>query len=261
VTKDLLFPWAFLKARLFLVPFLLAFLALSPLISAQTASIPDLSGIWDISHLRGNGSTNPLGPGNIPFTGFSQDEPSMHPQAAEQYKAARRGVANPWDKGADAVDPTQSCYPYGPTRSYTVPRPWEIRQLPDITLILFERDHGVRRVFTDGRGHPDGYLVTWMGHSIGRYDGDTLVVDTVALQAQSWLDQLGHPHSDALHLVERFRLLDRNTLQILLTFDDPKAFTTPWTGKKVFLRGPPGLTILDDSLCEEWLELRDRRLY
>jgi hypothetical protein len=242
-----------------------ALLVLSPASRAQTASsqtatqrIPNLSGIWDISHLRGSGA---MGPGNIPFTGFTQDEPPMHPQAAEQYKAARTGVANRWDKGAASVDPTRSCYPYGPTRAYTVPRPWEIRQLPNITLILFERDHGVRRVFTDGRGHPDGYLVTWMGHSVGRYDGDTLVVDTVAMHANSWLDNLGHPHSDALHLVERFRLLDPDTIEILLTFDDPKTYTEPWTGRKIFPRAPPELTILDDSLCEEWLEIRDRRLY
>jgi hypothetical protein len=185
----------------------------------------------------------------------------MHPHAAEQYHAARAGITNPWDKGAVSADPVESCFPYGPTRPYTVPRPWGIRQLPHITLILFERDHGVRRIFTDGRNHPDGYLVTWMGHSIGRYDGDTLVVDTVALHAQSWLDNLGHPHSDALRLTERFRLLDRNTLEILLTFDDPKTYTQPWTGKKIFPRAPPTLTILDDSLCEEWLKIQDRRLY
>ena len=251
----------------FLVPYFLAaaFLAFAPCLPAQTASqpgagqpIPNLSGIWDISHLRGSG---PMGPGNIPFTGFTQDEPSMHPQAAEKYKAARDGVARPWDKGADSMDPTRSCFPYGPTRTYTVPRPWEIRQLPNITLILFERDHGVRRVFTDGRGHPDGYLVTWMGHSIGTYQGDSLVVDTVSLHARTWLDQLGHPHSDALHLVERFRRLDPDTLQIDLLFDDPKSYTKPWTGKMIFPRAPPGLAILDDSLCEEWFEIRDRRLY
>lgn len=245
----------------FPVPYFLAavFLALSSFAQAQTSQrIPNLSGIWDISHLQGK---SPMGPGDIPFTGFSQEEPSMHPQAREQYQAARRNVVRQWDKGADALDPTRSCYPYGPTRTYTVPRPWEIHQLPDITLILFERDHGVRRVFTDGRGHPDGYLVTWMGHSIGKYVGDTLVVDTVDIQARSWLDQLGHPHSDVLHLVERFRLLDPNTLEIRLTFDDPKTFTTPWTGRKIFLRAPPGVAILDDSLCEEWLRMGERRLY
>ena len=225
---------------------------------AQTQSIPNLSGIWDLSHLWSSG---PMGPGDIPLTGFSRDEPPMLPEAAEQYRAAREGVMRPWDKGANAVDPTRSCFPYGPTRTYTVPRPWEIRQLPHITLLLFERGHGVRRVFTDGREHPDGYLVSWMGHSIGRYDGDTLVVDTAILHAQSWLDQLGHPHSDALRLIERFRLIGPDTLEILLTFDDPKTYTMPWTGRKVFPRAPPGVTILDDALCEEWLQIQDRRLY
>ena len=202
-----------------------------------------------------------MGPGDIPFAGFTQDEPLMVPWAAEQYKAARTGVAGPWAKGADAVDPTLSCFPYGPTRTYTVPRPWELRQTRDRVLILFERDHGVRRVYTDGRGHPEGYLVTWMGHSIGKYDGDTLVVDTVNTQARTWLDHMGHPHSDALHIVERFRRLDPETLEIDFLFDDPKTYTKPWTGKKIFKRPPPGFEILDDVLCEEWLEIQNRRLY
>jgi hypothetical protein len=234
----------------------LLLLTFVPPLCAQNT--PQLSGIWDISHLRDIG---PMAPGGIPFNSFTNETPPMLPEAAEQYGRTRRGVARDWDKGADAVDPVASCFPYGPTRGYTVPRPWEIRQSPAITLILFERAHGVRRVFTDGRGHPDGYLVTWMGHSVGKYEGDSLVVDTVAMHARTWLDNLGHPHSDALHLTERFRRLDQDTLEILLTFEDPKTYTRPWDGKKIFKRAPAGTTILDDSLCEEWLVIRERRLY
>jgi hypothetical protein len=182
----------------------------------------------------------------------------MLPWAAEKYKAARTG-AETWAKGIDAVDPTLSCFPYGPTRMYTLPRPWELRQTPQMVLLLYERDHGVRRVYLDGRGHPDGYPITWMGHSIGRYDGNTLVVDTVGIHEQTWIDHLGHPHSEALRVVERFRLQDQDTIQIDFTFDDPKTYTRPWPGKKLFKRAPPGFDILEDVQCEDWLEMGKRR--
>ena len=91
-----------------------------------------------------------------------------------------------------------------------------------------------------------------MGHSIGKWDGDTLVVDTVGLNDKTWLDGLGHPHSDALHLVERIRRVDHATLQFDLTFDDPKAYTKPWMGKQVFkLR--PGWEIPEHIICEDHL--------
>ena len=246
-------------------------LAFSPVLFAQTApqrgagkAIPDLSGIWDNTHLRvgvggpGTGRSF-IGPGDIPATAFTTEEPPMLPGAAEKYKAARTGITGPWAKGIDAVDPTLSCFPYGPTRMYTLPRPWEIRQFPEIVLLFYERDHGIRRVYMDGRGHPDGYPVTWMGHSIGKYDGDSLVVDTVGIHDQTWIDHLGHPHSEALRVVERFRRLDRETIQIDFTFDDPKTYTKPWTGKKIFKLAPPGFDILEDVICEDWLEMGKKR--
>ena len=251
-----------------------AALAFAPGNQAQTAGqsgaarvIPDLSGVWDNTHLdvrKGGPADGPpggfIGPGDIPTFGFTKEEPAMTPWAAEIYKANRTGVIRgPWDRGNDEIDPTHSCFPYGPTRMYTTPRPWEIRQLPDVVLLFYEGDHWVRRVYMDGREHPDGYPLTWMGHSIGKYDGDTLVVDTVRLNEQTWLDHIGHPHSDALHLVERFRRVDHDTLQIDILFDDPKAYTKPWTGKKIFKLAPPGYDILEDVLCEEWLEMGKKR--
>ena len=225
--------------------------------------IPDLSGIWDNTHLRvglgGPTADPPAGPGGIPSTAFTTDEPPMLPWAAEKYQAARTGVTGPWAKGIDALDPTLSCFPYGPTRMYTLPRHWELRQLPDLVLLLYERDHGVRRVYLDGRGHPDGFPLSWMGHSTGRYDGNSLIVDTVGMHDQTWIDHLGHPHSEALHIVEQFRLLDRETIQIDFTFDDPKTYARPWNGKKIFKRAPPDFEILEDTICEDWLEMGKKR--
>jgi hypothetical protein len=104
----------------------------------------------------------------------------------------------------------------------------------------------------DGRGHPDGYPSTWMGHSIGKYDGNTLVVDTAAINETTWIDTLGHPHSDALHLVERIRRLSHDTLEIEVTFEDPKAYTRPWTGKKVYQLQSPNYELKEDVICEEY---------
>src|SRR5262249_52956017 len=111
----------------------------------------------------------------------------------------------------------------------------------------------------DGREHPDGYLTTWMGHSIGKWNGDTLVVDTVDIAENTWLDTLGHPHSDVLHLIERYRRVDQNTLQIDFTFDDPKAYTKPWNGKKTFYLRPKDYEILEHAICDEWLEMGKKR--
>jgi len=249
---------------------LLAFasVTLAPSGATPQKAPPDLTGVWDNSRLAGRTEAGPtngpgggfIGPGGIPTFGFTTEEPAMLPWAAERYKAVRIGVARgPLDKGSDQLNPTLSCFPPGPTRLFNIPSPWEIRQFPDQVLLLFEADHWVRRIYLDGRGHPEGYPITWMGHSIGRYDDDTLIVDTVGTHDQTWIDGFGHPHTEALHIVERFRLLDHNNLQIDFTFDDPKTYLRPWTGKKIFRRAPPGYELMESVLCEEWLEMGKHR--
>jgi len=130
----------------------------------------------------------------------------------------------------------------------------EIRQFPDEVLLLFDEDHWVRRIYMDGRAHPDGYTSTWMGHSTGRYEGDTLVIDTVGVKDETWIDRLGHPHSDAMHVVERLRRVNQNSLQYEYTIDDPKAYKKPWTRKMMEDLLPPDFQILEGVLCEELLE-------
>ena len=184
----------------------------------------------------------------------------MQPWAAAKYKEAREGIGGDiYQSGRDDLDPTYSCFPPGMPRIYTTPRPFEIHQFQDVMLMLFESDHWVRRIYTDGREHPDGYLTTWMGHSIGKWDGDTLVVDTININAKSWLDSLGHPMSDVLRVVERFRRPNRDTLEIDFTFDDPKAYTKPWTGKKVYQFAPPGYEVMEDVVCEDLLKMGTHR--
>ncbi len=91
-----------------------------------------------------------------------------------------------------------------------------------------------RRIYTDGRQHPKDLDATFMGHSTGKYEGDTLVVDTIGFNEKTWLDHVGLPHSDALHVVERIRRVDHNTLQDDFTIDDPKTFTKTWTAQQLY---------------------------
>jgi len=229
---------------------------------AQTAkqpgtakSIPDLSGIWNRSAGRTADGIFDDDANGVPFLGFTKQEPPLQPAAMEIYKANRKDVTDRRLKGRDDSDPSNSCFPPGPTRIFTIPRPFEIRQTAQVVYILSELDHWVRRIYTDGRTHPDGYPVTWMGHSIGKYDGNTLVVDTTDINEKTWIDTLGHPHSDALHLVERYRRLNHDTLEIEFTFDDPKTYARPWTGKKVYQLQPPGYEMKEDVICEQYRKL------
>ncbi len=237
----------------------LAAFAFSAVLLAQTAkpsgattSMPNLSGTW-------NKSTGPTAAGiyeddprGVPFFGFTKQDPPLQPAALKSYQDNRKGITDPRLKGRDDFDPSNSCFPPGPTRIFTIPRPFEIRQTPEEVYILSEMDHSVRRIYMDGRGHPDGYPSTWMGHSVGKYERNTLVVDTTAINETTWIDTLGHPHSDALHLVERIRRLNHDTLEIEVTFEDPKIYTRPWTGKKVYQLQPPSYELKEDVICEEY---------
>ena len=242
---------------------IVAVFAVAPVLFAQTAgtakAAPDLSGVWERRGMGAGPAPGILADG-APGNGFTTQEPAMLPWAADYYKKVRNGpIRNPYDKALDQFDTTLRCFPPGPTRLYTVPRPFEIRQLADQVFLLFESDHSVRRIYTDGRGHPDGYPITWMGHSIGKWDGDTLVVDTVNINDKGWIDSMGHPHSDALRIVERFHRLDRETLEIEFLFDDPKTYSKPWTGKKRFKLQPANYDIMEQVLCEEWLEIGKKK--
>ena len=238
---------------------LLATFAFSAALLAQTSTpssaasgIPDLSGTWNRSAGHAAAGIFNDDPDGVPFLGFTKQDPPLQPSAMQIFQANRKGITDPRLKGRDDSDPSSSCFPPGPTRIFTAPRPFEIRQTKEEVYILSEMDHWVRRIYVDGRGHPDGYPSTWMGHSIGKYEGNTLVVDTAAINETTWIDTLGHPHSDALHLVERIRRLNHDTLEIEVTFDDPKAYTRPWTGKKVYQLQSPSYELKEDVICEDY---------
>jgi hypothetical protein len=126
-------------------------------------------------------------------------------------------------------DPNLRCWPSGLPRAAGTPYPLKIMQTPDEVVFLYEGGlHTYRIVPTDGRPHkPDPW--TWNGDSVGRWDGDTLVIDVIGFNDKSWLDSSGYPHGERLHLVERYRRTDSQTLHYQVTIEDPEFYTRPWT--------------------------------
>jgi hypothetical protein len=139
----------------------------------------------------------------------------------------------------------------------------EIVQTPGRVLIIYEFDHFVRQIWTDGREHVKDLPGTWMGDSIGKWEGDTLVVDTTGFNDKTWVDRAGHPHSEDLHVVERIRRADPKTLQVDITIEDPKAYTKPWGGQLLFTARPDWniseLVCLDNINFEQFLKNEEKK--
>jgi hypothetical protein len=107
----------------------------------------------------------------------------------------------------------------------------------------------------DGRSHPADLKPTWNGHSVGRYEGDTLVVETRGIKDKAWVDISGHPHTTSMRLTERIRLTQPDRLEIEATIDDPETYKKPWKMKLVKGRQTPGPRIWDEAECEEMLQM------
>lgn len=196
----------------------------------------DLSGVWELKAPTASY--------------FAKEPPPLQPWAEAKSRPNRLDPKDPVSSRDNSRDPYVNCAPPGLPRVWLAPTPFEIFQVPGRVLILYESDHTVRQIWTDGRGHPKGVPHSWTGHSIGHWDGDTLVVDTIGLNDGSWLDYQGNVHSDALHLVERLRRVDQNTLSIRLTMEDPKAFTKPYTAER-FAQLRPDWVIGEYVICED----------
>jgi hypothetical protein len=129
--------------------------------------------------------------------------------------------------------PGAHCLPRGITNAGAL-FPYRLVQTPSLLVMLFEDDiPSHRQIFLDGRSHPKDMDPKWMGHSVGHWEGDTLVVDTVGFDDRSWLTAQGHAHTEKMHVVERFRRPDLGHLEIEFTIDDPAAYATPWIIKRV----------------------------
>jgi len=145
-----------------------------------------------------------------------------------------------------ADNPDAHCLPIGFTQLHNHPQPRKIIHTPTLVVILYEANGGVRQIFLDGRKLPDNDPQPWWyGYSIGRWDGDTLVVETAGFRDGGWLDVNGAPLTDAAKMTERIRRVNYGNLEIEVTVDDPKAYTRPWTAVKMRQRLLP-----DDELIE-----------
>jgi hypothetical protein len=146
-------------------------------------------------------------------------------------------------------DPTSWCLPLGVPRLLVDPEYRKIVQVPELIVILTERNASYRQIFTDGRPLPEDPQPSWNGYSTGKWEGDTLVVETAGLRDGMWLDRNGSPLTDAARIVERFRRVNYGNLEVEVTVNDPKAYTKPWTVKvheSVVLN-----TELMDYICNE----------
>ncbi len=167
----------------------------------RLAGKPDLSGVW-----LNNDDRYP-------------EQPALLPWAA---KALQERLGN-----ALKDAPHTRCLPQGlPTPASIGPFLAKLVQTPSLLVVLFEDSGGFRQVFMDGRPHPQDLDPSWVGHSIGKWDGDTLVVDTIGYNDESWIGI--YPHSEMLHVTERIRRPDFGHLDIRVTFDDPGAFSAPY---------------------------------
>ena len=146
-------------------------------------------------------------------------------------------------------DPGLNCLPNGGPILDTLPVPFKLVQTPGVLLMLSEADTRFRQIFTDARKHPEDPQPSWMGYSVGKWDGDTLVVETIGFNDRGWLDAVGHAHSEALRVTERFRRRDFGHLDVQLTLDDTKTFTQPVTVKFTEVLLPD--TDLIESFCSE----------
>ncbi len=207
-----------------------------PNLSARTPRVngkPDFSGVWqaeggpipDLMRLLPGGQ-NGLGE-DIPskyflsvLADFKSDDDALQPSAPRRPNA----VFNP-----RRDDPGLNCFPSGMPMADLLPAPFKIVQSPRLMMMLYEAGTTFRQIFVDGRQHPADPQPTWMGYSIGRWEGDSLVVDTIGFNDRGWLDAIGHIHSDALHVVERFQRRDFGHMNLEMTLDDPKTFVRPIT--------------------------------
>jgi len=190
---------------------------------------PDLTGVWQGFGTLGGTAAQAEPEGSVPRAGFANvgqnmKTPPLPIRPEAQALAEQRRAAG----GKD--NPEATCLPMGIMQFHTQGAPRKFIQTQDVLVILYEASMGVRQVFTDGREIPtDDPQPWWYGYSVGRWDGDTLVVTTKGLRGDEWLDIFGTPLSDAATYTERFRRVSYGRMEIDVTVDDPKNYTAPWT--------------------------------
>lgn len=248
-----------------------ALLLAAPVLFAQSGgnaakgamSHPDLAGMW--AQGGGNIGFSPNGgedraaqeiaAGKIPRWAFAKEEPPMQPWALERFKVTRQGM-EPHEIGRS--DRAYILYPYclpeNMPKMMTIGT-FEIVNGKKVIYLINERNQNVRRIYMDGKHHLEGMAPTLLGTSLGRWDGDTLFVETSnidSLDGYAWLDTFGHPMSDKLRVEERFRRPAQDTLRVDFLFDDPGAYTRPWKGVKIY-ELQSGYDLTENITCSDHL--------
>ena len=194
---------------------------------------PDLSGKWSS---KDNTFARNLA------TGLKEEDVPLQPWAKALFDKRKDGSHS-------REDPDANCLPQGVPKIGALAYPWRLIQTPGSIVIIYEAFTLWRQIFMDGRELIADPNPTWMGYSTAKWDGDTLVVDTRGFNGRLWLDQLGRPSTEALHVIERFHRRDFGHLDIHVTIDDPGAYTRPWSVKQeVALRHD---TELMEFICNE----------
>lgn len=241
-----------------LIAILIVIIGLSSLAFAQTgeASGPskapagtttlshDLSGIW-MQYPRDNV------PGSLGMDAVNEKfRPPLTAWGQARFDASSP-LIGPRAVPGKENDPVLRCDPTGPPRLLTLPNPFEIIQIPGRVLMLFEEYHIWRTIWTDGRPLPKDPDPSWLGYSVGKWEGDTFIVETTGFNDRIWADPYGDPRSDQMHLTERYRRLNHDTLEMAITIDDPKSYTKVWAS-------PPKLHKLEPTWeFGEWFCIAD----
>ncbi len=239
-------------------PWFLAIAAFAPIVaaSAAPAEMPDFTGNWLHSPIAQfqpvPGSPAPVrGKRIVDATNLQtliegdETSPILQPWAAAQVakRAESRRV------GLQIPTQTEECRASGVPGVLTLTAPVQFLQLPGETVIIYQRDHQVRHIAMNVP-HTNNPPLAWYGESVGHYEGDTLVIDTIALKGMSSVDTFGTPHTDALHVVERYRLAgDGKKLEATIRVEDTGAFTSPWSGVMIYDR--VNVPALSEEICAE----------
>lgn len=211
---------------------------------------PDFTGVWDhprVADVTRNGNS------------CGANSPGCRQQGNGELAYTEWGLQQ-WQDVAHRFDYSAHCLPWGYTRAWQTEYPGEILQNPDRLAILWESNNIFHVVFTDGRDHPKDLEPSWMGHSVGKYEGDTLVIDSVGFNGKTWLDTAEHPSSGALHVIERIHYLDPQHLSYQVTWDDPKTYTKPVNNTRIFTRMKPGQELMEYWCMENNKDLLEGHL-
>jgi hypothetical protein len=234
-----------------------AFVALPRAAEPAPSAIPDFSGLWQHTPIAEYQAVpgqpgpvwdqkHPLSPTYLQVTlEGNYDNPILQPWAAAEVRKHTEAA----HAGRPIPSPQEVCQPSGVPNVITLPAPVQFLQQPNEIVILYQRDHQTRHIQMNAT-HSANPARSWYGESIGRYEADTLVIDTTGMNAKTPVDIFGTPHTEALHVVERYRLIDDGKrLEVVFTVEDAQAFTTPWSARMVYDRA--NVPALTEEVCAE----------